>query len=92
MDVGAVRFTGRGYDGTVRFWDPATMKERRSFRAHLLQVHVLAYAPDGRRLTRPEKLSTEGLPASLASLLATCPAPKETVPLQQATPQNSAAK
>ena len=31
-------------------------------------------APDGRRLAHPEKLSTEGLPASLASLLAVCPA------------------
>ena len=49
-------------------------------------------APDGRRLAQAEKLSTEGLPASLASLLATCPAPRETAPLQQTMPQNSAAK
>jgi hypothetical protein len=51
-----------------------------------------ANAPDGRRLAHPEKLSTEGLPASLASLLAICPAQKETAPLQQTLPQNSAAK
>jgi hypothetical protein len=51
-----------------------------------------ANAPDGRRLARPERLSTEGLAASLASLLATCPAQKETAPLQQTLPQNSAAK
>jgi hypothetical protein len=47
-----------------------------------------ANAPDGRRLAHPEKLSTEGLPASLASLLAICPPPKEAAPPQQ----NSAAK
>jgi hypothetical protein len=50
-----------------------------------------ANALDGRRLAHPEKLSTEGLTSSLASLLATCPAPKD-APLQQAMPQNSAAK
>jgi hypothetical protein len=33
--------------------------------------------PDGRRLAHPEKLSTEGLSASLAGLLAICPPPKE---------------
>jgi hypothetical protein len=56
-----------------------------------------AIAADGRRLAHPEKLSTEGLPASLASLLAICPppkdaAPKDTAPPQQTMPQNSAAK
>ena len=47
-----------------------------------------ANAPDGRRLAHPAKLSTEGLPASLANLVATCPPQKETAPLSQ----NSAAK
>jgi hypothetical protein len=47
-----------------------------------------AIASDGRRLAHPEKLSTEGLAASLASLLAICPRPKDMAPL----PQNSAAK
>jgi hypothetical protein len=51
-----------------------------------------AIAPDGRRLAHPEKLSTEGLSASLASLLATCPPPRETAAVPQAMPQNSAAK
>jgi hypothetical protein len=62
--------------------------------ADLPQIDLIetANAPDGRRLAHPEKLSTEGLPASLASLLATCPPPKETAPPQQAMPQNSAAK
>jgi hypothetical protein len=50
-----------------------------------------AMAPDGRRLAHPEKLSTEGLGTSLASLLATCPPPKETAP-QQSMSQGSAAK
>jgi hypothetical protein len=36
--------------------------------------------PDGHGLAHPEKLSTEGLPASLGSLLAVCPAPKEPLP------------
>jgi hypothetical protein len=54
-------------------------------------------ALDGRRLAHAEKLSTEGLTASLASLLATCPAPKDLAqkdmaPLQQPTPQGRAAK
>jgi hypothetical protein len=58
--------------------------------ADLPQIDLIetANAPDGRRLAHPEKLSTEGLPASLANLLAACPP----APLQQATPQNSAAK
>jgi hypothetical protein len=51
-----------------------------------------ANAPDGRRLAHPEKLSIEGLPASLASLLATCPPPKETAAQQPTMPQNSGAK
>jgi hypothetical protein len=50
-----------------------------------------AIALDGRRLAHPEKLSTEGLSASLASLLATCPAPKEMAPVPQ-TRSDSAAK
>jgi hypothetical protein len=58
--------------------------------ADLPQIDLIetANALDGRRLARPEKLSTEGLSASLASLLATCPAPREAAPAQQ----NSAAK
>jgi hypothetical protein len=47
--------------------------------------------PDGRRLAHPEKLSTEGLAASLASLLATC-LPKDVAPVQQTMPQDRAAK
>jgi hypothetical protein len=57
----------------------------------LIDLTETAVAPDGRRLAHPEKLSTEGLSASLASLLATCPAPKEMVPLRQ-TRSDSAAK
>jgi hypothetical protein len=49
-------------------------------------------APDGRRLAHPEKLSTEGLAASLTSLLAICPSPKDMAPVQQALPQERAAK
>jgi hypothetical protein len=62
--------------------------------ADLPQIDLIetAIAPDGHRLAHPEKLSTEGLAASLASLLTTCPPPKEMAPLQQAMPQNSAAK
>jgi hypothetical protein len=61
-----------------------------------------ALAPDGRRLAHPEKLSTEGLASSLASLQGTCPLskdppPKDVVPKELAVPpptlpQNSAAK
>jgi hypothetical protein len=36
--------------------------------------------PDGHGLAHPEKLSTEGLPASLGSLLAVCPALKASLP------------
>ena len=62
--------------------------------ADLSQIDLTetAIAPDGRRLAHGEKLSTEGLSAALASLLATCPPPKETTPVLQAVPQNSAAK
>jgi hypothetical protein len=44
-----------------------------------------SFASDGRRLSYPAKFSTEGLAAALASLIATCPAPKNMVqrdPLQ----------
>jgi hypothetical protein len=66
-----------------------------------------ANALDGRRLVHGEKLSTEGLAASLASLQGTCPLPgdpppkdvlakdvpvKELAPPPPALPQNSAAK
>jgi hypothetical protein len=37
-------------------------------------------APDGRRLARPEKFSTEGLAGALDSLLATCPPQKDIAP------------
>jgi hypothetical protein len=49
-------------------------------------------APDGRRLAHAEKLSTEGLAASLTSLLASCPPPKDTAAVQQALPQDRASK
>jgi hypothetical protein len=39
------------------------------------------FAPDGRRLARPEKFSNEGLAGALGHLLATCPPPKDPVPL-----------
>ena len=66
-----------------------------------------ANALDGRRLTHPEKLSTEGLASSLASLQGTCPLPRgappnDVLPKDVAVkdlaappltlPQNSAAK
>jgi len=66
--------------------------------AELPQIDLTetAIAPDGRRLAHPEKLSTEGLPASLASLLASCPPPKDPSPKDMApsqqVPQNRAAK
>jgi hypothetical protein len=68
--------------------------------AHLPQIDLLetANAADGRRLAHPEKLSTEGLATSLASLLASCSPPKDATPkdatlkdlapLQQTMPQN----
>jgi hypothetical protein len=42
-----------------------------------IDLNETSMGPDGRRLAHPEKLSTEGLPVSLASLLAICPLPKE---------------
>jgi hypothetical protein len=62
-----------------------------------IDLNETSMGPDGRRLAHPEKLSTEGLPASLASLLAICPPPKQSLPkelapLQQTLPQDSAAK
>jgi hypothetical protein len=57
-----------------------------------LDLMETGFAADGRRLTHPEKLSTEGLAASLASLLTTCPPPKDVVPMQQTMPQDRAAK
>jgi hypothetical protein len=52
-------------------------------------------APDGRRLAHAEKLSTEGLAASLTGLLAICPPPKDSspkdlAPLQPTMPQSAA--
>ena len=38
-----------------------------------------SFASDGRRLSHPAKFSTEGLTAALASLIATCPPPKNMV-------------
>jgi hypothetical protein len=60
--------------------------------ADLPQLDLIetGFAADGRRLTHQEKLSTEGLVASLASLLTTCPPPKDVV--QQTIPQDRAAK
>jgi hypothetical protein len=57
-----------------------------------IDLNETSMAPDGHRLAHPEKLSTEGLPASLASLLATCPPQKDVAPAQQAIPQDRAAK
>jgi hypothetical protein len=57
-----------------------------------LDLTETGFAPDGRRLAHPEILSTEGLAASLASLLATCPPQKDVAPAQQAMPQDRAAK
>jgi hypothetical protein len=37
-------------------------------------------SPDGRRLARPEKFSTEGLSGALTSLLETCPLRKDVPP------------
>jgi hypothetical protein len=63
-----------------------------------------ASAQDGRRLAHGEKLSTEGLASSLASLQGICPLPKDPPPkdvsqknaplqyLQETMPRNSAAK
>jgi hypothetical protein len=61
-----------------------------------------ANAPDGRRLAHGEKLSTEGLAASLASLQGSCPLPKDPspkdslpkdpAPARPTMQQNSAAK
>jgi hypothetical protein len=51
-----------------------------------------ALAPDGHRLARPEKFSTEGLAAALDSLLATCPAQKDMAPMPASGPRDSAAK
>jgi hypothetical protein len=75
-------------------WGLRMLKSSAQAIADLPQIDLMetANAPDGRRLAHPEKLSTEGLPASLASLLATCPLQKETAPLPQTMPQNSAAK
>jgi hypothetical protein len=60
----------------------------------LLQIDLTetGIAPDGRRLAHSERLSTEGLAASLTSLLAICPPPKDTAAVQQALPQNRASK
>jgi hypothetical protein len=76
--------------------------------ADLAQIDLTetAVAPDGRRLAHEEKLSTEGLAASLASLQGICTLPKhpsndslpkdalskDLAPLQPTMPQNSAAK
>jgi hypothetical protein len=50
--------------------------------ADLSQIDLTetSMGPDGHGLAHPEKLSTEGLPASLGSLLAVCPAPKASLP------------
>jgi hypothetical protein len=50
-----------------------------------------ANALDGRRLVHGEKLSTEGLAASLASLQGTCPLPKDP-PLKDVLPKDVVAK
>jgi hypothetical protein len=51
-----------------------------------------SFAPDGRGLVRPGKFSTEGLAGALDSLLATCPAQKDTAPAPANRSQDSAAK
>jgi hypothetical protein len=72
--------------------------------ADLSQIDLTetANAMDGRRLAHGEKLSTEGLAASLVSLQGTCPLPKDPLPKDvvikdlaappPTLPQNSAAK
>jgi hypothetical protein len=62
--------------------------------ADLPQLDLIetGFAADGRRLAHQEKLSTEGLAASLASMLTTCPPPKDVLPAQQTMPQDRAAK
>jgi hypothetical protein len=62
-----------------------------------IDLSETSMAPDGRRLAHPEKLSSEGLAASLTSLLAVCPppkgaTPKDLAPVQQAMPQDRASK
>ena len=42
-------------------------------------------APDGRRLARPGKFSTEGLSGALTSLLETCPPRKDIAPKDMAS-------
>jgi WD40 repeat protein len=37
-------------DGTIRLWDPATGRLRRSLQAHRVAVYTLAYSPDGKYL------------------------------------------
>jgi hypothetical protein len=49
-------------------------------------------ASDGRRLVHPEKFSAEGLARALASLLATCPAPKDVASVRTNGLRDSAAK
>jgi hypothetical protein len=48
-------------------------------------------SPDGRRLARPEKFSTEGLSGALTSLLETCP-PRKDVPPKDLVAKDLVAK
>ena len=38
------------WDGTIKFWDVPTGKERASFRAHDNRVYALAFTSDGKTL------------------------------------------
>jgi len=49
-------------------------------------------APDGRRLARSAKFSSEGLAGGLGRLLATCPGPRNPAPLQTMGSNDSAVK
>jgi hypothetical protein len=48
--------------------------------------------PDGRRLARSAKFSSEGLAGAVNTLLATCPAPRSIADLQTVGSRDDAAK
>ena len=39
-----------GWDGKIKLWDVATLKERASFTGHTDRVYALAFTPDGKTL------------------------------------------
>lgn len=44
------RLVSGSRDGSIRFWDPGTGAELRSFHRHTYSINDLAFSPDGRRL------------------------------------------